>query len=62
MAEGVLTPHLEDILVSVAGGLINGGFGGLVWEYIFTAFAFGSVVITVGDCGGVVCAVRESNL
>ena len=39
----------EYILVSVSGGLINGGFGGLVWEYIFTAFAFGSVVITMGE-------------
>ena len=49
MSEDVLTPRLEDILVSVAGGLINGGFGGLVWEYIFTAFAFGSVVITMAE-------------
>lgn len=39
----------EYILVSVAGGLVNGGFGGLVWEYIFTAFAFGSVVITMAE-------------
>ena len=39
----------EYILVSVSGGLINGGFGGLVWEYIFTAFAFGSVVITMAE-------------
>ena len=49
MSEDVLTQSLEDILVSVAGGLINGGFGGLVWEYIFTAFAFGSVVITMAE-------------
>lgn len=39
----------EYILVSVSSGLINGGFGGLVWEYIFTAFAFGSVVITMAE-------------
>lgn len=39
----------EYILVSVSGGLINGGFGGLVWEYIFTAFAFGTVVITLAE-------------
>ena len=39
----------EYILVSVSGGLVNGGFGGLVWEYIFTAFAFGSVVITMAE-------------
>ena len=48
-SEDVLTLRHEDILVSVAGGLINGGFGGLVWEYIFTAFAFGSVVITMAE-------------
>lgn len=39
----------EFILVSVYGGLLNGGFGGLVYEYIFTLLAFFTVVLTMAE-------------
>lgn len=39
----------EYLLVSVYGGLVNGGFGGLVYEYIGTTICYFSVVLSLAE-------------
>lgn len=39
----------EFLLVSVYSGLVNGGFGGLVYEYIVTSILYFSVVLSLAE-------------
>lgn len=39
----------EYLLVSVYAGLVNGGFGGLVYEYIGTTICYTSVVLSLAE-------------
>lgn len=39
----------EYLLVSVSSGLINGGFGGLVYEYIGTTICYTTVVLSLAE-------------
>ena len=39
----------EYLLVSVYAGLVNGGFGGLVYEYIGTTICYTAVVLSLAE-------------
>lgn len=39
----------EFVLVSLAAGLINGGFGGLFWTFIGTVICYSSVVASLAE-------------
>lgn len=44
----------EYILVSVYAGLVNGGFGGLVYEYIGTTICYTAVVLSLAEMASMV--------
>jgi choline transport protein len=39
----------EFVLVSLAVGLVNGGFGGMSWTYIGTVVCYSSVVLSLAE-------------
>lgn len=53
----------EYLLVSVYSGLVNGGFGGLVYEYIGTSICYFSVVLSLAEMASMAVsqAVPASN-
>lgn len=44
--------YLNTILINcsaTAGGLLNGGSGGLIWTYVGSFFAFGTIVLSLAE-------------
>lgn len=39
----------EFVLVSLAAGLINGGFGGLFWTFVGTVTCYSTVVLSLAE-------------
>jgi choline transport protein len=39
----------EFVLVSLALGLVNGGFGGLFWTFIVTVILYGTIVASLAE-------------
>jgi len=47
---GTLFSLLEsDCHSATAGGILNGGSGGLVWTYVGSYFAFGTIVLSLAE-------------
>lgn len=44
----------EYLLVSVYAGLVNGGFGGLVYEYIGTTICYTAIVLSLAEMASMV--------
>ncbi|EON66108.1 hypothetical protein W97_05351 [Coniosporium apollinis CBS 100218] len=45
----VFVSSWEFVLVSTWGGLLNGGFGGLIWEYLWTFCLYSTVVVSLAE-------------
>ncbi|KAL2350194.1 amino acid transporter-like protein [Cryomyces antarcticus] len=39
----------EFVLVAFGSGLINGGFGGLIWEYVWTFLGYSTIVVSLAE-------------
>lgn len=45
----VFSSTWEYVLVATSSGLINGGFGGLVWEYVWTFAGYSTIVVSLAE-------------
>ena len=45
----VFSSTWEYVLVATSSGLVNGGFGGLVWEYVWTFGGYTTIVVSLAE-------------
>jgi len=49
----IFTSTWEFILVATSSGLINGGFGGLIWEFVWTFCGMSTVVLSLAEMASI---------